>query len=99
MRCAAASRRRRATRHFALRKRHPRFALAPDAPLTARAARTSLTTTQGAQISLGALLMTVVGGGSPGIAASNPGLGKWLNGAIGLPVVRARLQGAAAARR
>lgn len=30
--------------------------------------------------------MTVVGGGSPGVAASNPGLSKWLHGAIGLPV-------------
>lgn len=30
--------------------------------------------------------MTVVGGGSPGVAAANPGLGKWLSGAIGLPV-------------
>ncbi len=34
--------------------------------------------------------MTVVGGGSPAFAAANPGLGKWLNGAIGLPVVRHR---------
>jgi hypothetical protein len=41
---------------------------------------------QGCQIGLGALLMTVVGGGSPGVGAANPGLGKWLNGAIGLPV-------------
>jgi len=40
----------------------------------------------GCQIALGALLMTVVGGGSPGVGAANPGLGKWLNGAIGLPV-------------
>ena len=30
--------------------------------------------------------MTVVGGGSPGVAAANPGLSKWLIGAIGLPV-------------
>jgi hypothetical protein len=45
---------------------------------------------QGCQIGLGALLMTVVGGGSPSFSAANPGLGKWLNGAIGLPVVRAR---------
>jgi hypothetical protein len=67
---------------------HPAFPLAPAALLTARAAGTSLATTQGAQISLGALLMTVVGGGSPGVAAANPGLSKWLNGAIGLPVVR-----------
>jgi hypothetical protein len=37
---------------------------------------------------MGALLMTVVGGGSPAVGLANPGLGKWLNGAIGLPVVR-----------
>ena len=62
--------------------------LAPAAALMAHPARAFLATTQGAQISLGALLMTVVGGGSPGVAAANPGLSKWLNGAIGLPVVR-----------
>jgi hypothetical protein len=43
---------------------------------------------QGCQIGMGALLMTVVGGGSPAVGLANPGLGKWLNGAIGLPVVR-----------
>jgi len=32
--------------------------------------------------------MTVVGGGSPAFTAANPGLGKWLHGAIGLPTVR-----------
>ena len=67
---------------------HPASLLAPAAALIAHPARAFLATTQGAQISLGALLMTVVGGGSPGVAAANPGLSKWLNGAIGLPVVR-----------
>jgi hypothetical protein len=78
---------------------HPPLLLTPGTPLTARPARATFSTTQGAQISLGALLMTVVGGGSPGIAAANPGLGKWLTGAIGLPVVRTGLQGVARARR
>ena len=88
MRCAAAFAARVAKKRRPNAQPHPALPLAPAALLTARAARPALATTQGAQISLGALLMTVVGGGSPGISAANPGLGKWLNGAIGLPVVR-----------
>ena len=84
----AVRRRPKATpRQKAPRSRPPSL-LAPTATLIARPARTCPLATQGAQISLGALLMTVVGGGSPGVAAANPGLSKWLNGAIGLPVVR-----------
>ncbi len=44
---------------------------------------------QGCQIGLGALLMLVVGGGSPALAAATPGVAKLLGGAIGLPMVRA----------
>jgi formate/nitrite transporter len=39
----------------------------------------------GALIGFGALLMTCVGGASPGLASANPGLSAFLKGAIGLP--------------
>eukprot|EP00425_Heterocapsa_triquetra_P031969 CAMPEP_0195106932 /NCGR_PEP_ID=MMETSP0448-20130528/81781_1 /TAXON_ID=66468 /ORGANISM="Heterocapsa triquestra, Strain CCMP 448" /LENGTH=380 /DNA_ID=CAMNT_0040143293 /DNA_START=77 /DNA_END=1219 /DNA_ORIENTATION=- len=39
----------------------------------------------GAMIGLGALLMSAVGGSSPGIIASDPGLDAFLKGAVGLP--------------
>lgn len=39
----------------------------------------------GIQIGFGALLLTVVAGGSPALAAANPGLHKFLAGAVGLP--------------
>jgi formate/nitrite transporter len=39
----------------------------------------------GCLIGIGALLMTVVGGGSPALASSNPGLSAFLKGAVGLP--------------
>jgi hypothetical protein len=41
--------------------------------------------TAGALIGIGALLMSHVGGGSPQLAASNPGLCNFLKGAVGLP--------------
>lgn len=40
----------------------------------------------GAYISLGALLALSVGGASPALAAANPGLSKFLFGAVGLPL-------------
>uniref|UniRef100_A0A7R9XZH4 Uncharacterized protein n=1 Tax=Micromonas pusilla TaxID=38833 RepID=A0A7R9XZH4_MICPS len=39
----------------------------------------------GALIGMGALLMSCVGGASPALAASNPGLCNFLKGAVGLP--------------
>ena len=39
----------------------------------------------GALIGIGALLMSCVGGASPALAASNPGLCAFLRGAVGLP--------------
>ena len=39
----------------------------------------------GCLIGIGALLMTVVGGGSPALASANPGLSAFLKGAVGLP--------------
>uniref|UniRef100_A0A7S0SUZ3 Formate/nitrite transporter n=1 Tax=Mantoniella antarctica TaxID=81844 RepID=A0A7S0SUZ3_9CHLO len=39
----------------------------------------------GLLIGVGALLMTCVGGASPGLATANPGLSAYLKGAIGLP--------------
>jgi len=39
----------------------------------------------GAYIAIGGMLLTVVGGGSPALAAANPGLQKFLLGAVGLP--------------
>lgn len=39
----------------------------------------------GCLIGLGACLMTMVGGASPGLAAANPGLSNFLKGAVGLP--------------
>lgn len=43
---------------------------------------------QGIQVSLGCLLMTTVAGGCAGIAAANPGMYKFVLGAVGLPTVR-----------
>ena len=53
----------------------------------AQAPATTLTLgfSAGALIGLGALLMTCVGGASPGLASANPGLSAFLKGAIGLP--------------
>ena len=39
----------------------------------------------GCLIGLGACLMSMVGGASPGLAAANPGLSNFLKGAVGLP--------------
>ena len=49
------------------------------------ATTTALGFSAGALIGLGALLMTCVGGSSPGLASSNPGLSAFVKGAIGLP--------------